>query len=438
MAKRLLIIQPSHYRSRSERTVVRIGKRKVVPLTLPYLAALTPPDWDVTLVDEQLDGIDFSAPADLVAITVWTINSLRAYDVADRFRRRGLPVIMGGPHMSFHGEEAAEHCDAVGVGEGEGIWRQMLADGENGRLRKFYRSDRLCDLQGLPTPRYELLNMGGYGYFKTFSVQSSRGCPFKCEFCSERLYLGSQYRRRPVAEVVEEIGRCGSRYILFADSNFAGRVENAMRLMEALIPLKLRWSALWSLRLCADGEFLDLAQRSGLLHVNIGIESISADALTEMNKKTNIVDTEKILGDLRRRGISYSLNFIFGADADREDIFPATLSFLMRNKAPAAYLNILTPHKGSALYDRLAAENRIIDSEGIGRWPGMSCHIKHPHFSPDALLRHVQELHNAFYSYRSMLARLPLPLTRSAIASWIVNFSERNSFRIGAENFSDY
>jgi len=438
MGKKLLIIQPSHYRSRSERTVVKIDKRKVVPLTLPYLAALTPAGWEVKLVDEQLDGIDFAAPADLVAITVWTINSLRAYDVADRFRRRGLPVIMGGPHMSFHSDEASEHCDAVGIGEGENIWSQMLADAENGNLRKLYRSDLLCDLQGLPGPRYELLNMDKYGYFKTFSVQSSRGCPFKCEFCSERLYLGSQYRCRPIAEVVEEIRRCGSRYILFADSNFAGRVENAMKLMEAIIPLKLRWSALWSLRLCADGEFLNLAQRSGLLHVNIGIESISADTLTEMNKKINMVNQEEILRDLRKRGISYSLNFIFGSDADREDIFPATLSFLMRNKVPAAYLNILTPHKGSALYDRLEAENRIIDSDGIGRWPGMSCHIKHPHFSPADLLRYVEELHNKFYSYRSMLARLPMPFTRAAVASWVVNFTERNSFQIGAENFSDY
>jgi len=438
MAKKLLIIQPSHYRNRRDPTVVRISKKKVVPLTLPYLAALTPPEWEVKLVDEQLDGIDFTTPADVVAITVWTINSLRAYAIADRFRDRGVPVLMGGPHISFHGEEAAAHCDALGIGEGEMIWRQMLADAETGSLRKIYRSAGPSDLKGLPRPRYNLLDMSKYGIFKTFSVQSSRGCPFRCEFCSERLYLGAQYRCRPIPEVVEEIRHCGSRYILFADSNFAGNADNAMQLMEAIIPLKLRWSALWSIRLCANREFMSLAQKSGLLHVNIGLESISPDTLKEMKKNINLVDQEEILRDLRRREISYSLNFIFGSDSEKEDVFPATLSFLLRNKVPAAYLNILTPHKGSVLYERLKAEHRIIDIEGIGRWPGMSCHIKLPNFSPAELVAHIQDLHRKFYSYRSMLARLPLPLHRSAIASWIINFAERNSFQTGAENFSEF
>jgi len=208
--------------------------------------------------------------------------------------------------------------------------------------------------------------------------------------------------------------------------------------MEAIIPLKLRWSALWSIRLCANREFMSLAQKSGLLHVNIGLESISPDTLKEMKKNINLVDQEEILRDLRRREISYSLNFIFGSDSEKEDVFPATLSFLLRNKVPAAYLNILTPHKGSVLYERLKAEHRIIDIEGIGRWPGMSCHIKLPNFSPAELVAHIQDLHRKFYSYRSMLARLPLPLHRSAIASWIINFAERNSFQTGAENFSEF
>ncbi|HRT71684.1 MAG TPA: cobalamin-dependent protein, partial [Syntrophales bacterium] len=143
MKKKLLIIQPSHYRSRYDPDVVRTRKRKVVPLTLPYLAALTPEDWDIELVDEQLDGVDFEAPADLVALTAWTINSLRAYAIADRFRQKGVPVIMGGPHMSFHWEEAQGHCDAVGVGEGEAIWPQMLADAAAGRLKKMYSAEQL-------------------------------------------------------------------------------------------------------------------------------------------------------------------------------------------------------------------------------------------------------------------------------------------------------
>lgn len=416
--------------------MIRSKKRKVVPLTLPYLAALTPPDWEVRLIDEQLDGMDFQAPCDLVAITVWTINSLRAYYIADRFRARGVTVIMGGPHVFFHVEEASAHCDSVGIGEGEMIWREMLSDAESGRLKKTYRSGVLPDLAGLPFPRYDLLDRRRFGFFKTYSVQSSRGCPCKCEFCSERFYLGDRYRSRPVPDVVEEIRRSGARNILFADSNFGGNAGKAMELMEALVPLKIRWSALWPARLCGSREFLDLAQRSGLLHVNIGLESIDPEALGEMNKKMNVMDYNGIFGDMRKRGISYSLNFIFGSDSDNCGTFEATLSFLLRHKVPTAYFNVLTPHKGSPLYERLKSADRIIDVEGLGRWPGTACYIRSLNFTPEELVREISGLHRNFYSWRSMLARLPLPLTKAAMASWLVNLAERKTSRIGAENFS--
>jgi radical SAM superfamily enzyme YgiQ (UPF0313 family) len=441
MAKRLFIIQPSHYRTRSNLSIHKSPKRTLVSLTLPYLAALTPPEWDVKLIDEQLTDVDFKAPADLVAITTWTINSFRAYEIADRFRQRGVPVVMGGPHTYFHCEEAAEHCDAVGIGEGENIWPAMLKDAASGRLKKVYRADPLPDLQGLPFPRYDLLDLRKHGFFKTFSIQSSRGCPFNCEFCSERFYLGERYRYRPVQEVIEEIKATKARNLLFADSNFAGKVDHTLELMEALIPLKVRWSSLWSAYLCTNQKFMDLAQRSGLLHVNIGIESIDPDTLDEMNKKVNKVrEYEEILTNLRKRGISYSLNFIFGWDREKKDIFRSTLAFLRRNKVPVAYFNILTPHKGTPLYDRMKAENRIIDMQHIGRWPGILCYIQPKDYSPEELEEKVKKMYLDFYRYSSMLARLPLPLTKAKIASWVVNFSQRKVSRAGdaMENFDDY
>ena len=440
MAKKLLIIQPSHYRTRSNLAIHKSRKRTLVPLTLPYLAALTPPEWDVRLLDEQLMDVDFEAPVDLVAITTWTINSFRAYEIADRFRKKGVPVMMGGPHTCFYSEEAAEHCDAVGIGEGENIWPGMLEDAARGRLRKVYRPDSVPTLQGLPLPRYDLLDLRKYGFFKTFSVQSSRGCPFKCEFCSERFYLGESYRYRPVREVIEEIQATKAKNILFADSNFAGKIDHTLELMEALIPLKVRWSSLWSAYLCTNQKFMDLAQRSGLLHVNIGIESLDPDALDEMNKKVNKADQyREILTNLRKRGISYSLNFIFGLDTEKRDVFRSTLSFLRENKVPAAYFNILTPHKGTPLYERMKAENRIIDIDHIGRWPGIICYIRPTHYSPQELEEKVKKMYTDFYSYSSMRARLPLPFTKANIASWVINFSQRKVSRAGeAENFDDY
>jgi len=426
MRHRLLIIQPSYYRSKTDRTVFRTRRRSVVNLTLPYLAALTPTHWEIRLLDEQLQPIDFDYPADLVAITTCTLNSLRAYDIAAEFRQRGVPMIMGGPHTFFHAEEAGEHCSAVGVGEAESIWPQMIEDARQGRLKGLYRADRLPSLAGLRLPRYDLLNLRSYGPFKTFVVVSSRGCPFRCEFCSERFLLGDGYRCRPVPEVIQEITHCGSRNILFGDSNFGGKRSHAMELMEALIPLKVRWSALWSAYLCNDTQFMDLAQRSGLLHVNIGIESLNSNTLEGMNKRFNKPHRyAEMLADLRRRGISYSLNFIFGWDGETESAFRATLKFLQDHKVPVAYFNILTPVKGTPLYDRFQNEGRILNIQEIDRWPGQICYIKPLYGTSATLESNIQRMYRDFYSLPSIVSRLPMPLTKASVASWVINFFQR-------------
>jgi radical SAM superfamily enzyme YgiQ (UPF0313 family) len=438
---KLFIIQPSHYRSKSSPALHKTRKRTLVGLTLPYLAALTPKEWDVTLIDEQLADIDFEAPVDLVAITTWTINSFRAYEIADRFRQRGVQVIMGGPHTSFYSGEAAEHCDAVGVGEGEIIWPKMLEDARRGRLQKIYRAESFHPLSRLPFPRYDLLNLRKYGLIKTFSVQSSRGCPFRCEFCSERFYLGQKYRYRPVEDVVEEIRRNKAKNILFADSNFAGKIAHTVKLMEALIPLKVRWSTLWSAYLCKNREFVDLAKKSGLLHVNLGIESIDRSTLAGMNKRVNRVNEYKeIFQTLRSRGISYSVNLIFGWDTETKEVFGSTLAFLMEHKVPVAYFNILTPHRGTPLYDTMKAENRILDDHHMGRWPGLHCYIKPAYCTAEEMEDYVRSMYKDFYRFPSMVRRLPPPVTKANIASWVVNVSQRKVARAGAamENFDDY
>jgi radical SAM superfamily enzyme YgiQ (UPF0313 family) len=437
---KLHIIQPTHYLSPTDRALHKTKKRSVVNLTLPYLAALTPKEWDVTLIDEQVTDVDFSVAVDVVAISTWTMNSIRAYEIADRFRERGVTVLMGGPHTFFHAEEAAVHCDAVGSGEGETIWPQMLNDAASGSLKKFYRAEKLHDLQHLPMPRYDLINLKQYDWFKTYSVQTSRGCPFRCEFCSERLYLGHAFRHRPTQDVIDEIKHTGARNFLFADSNFAGNVSHAMELMQALIPLKVRWSALWSAYLCGNEPFLDLAKRSGLLHVNIGMESINSETLASMNKKINKVgEYRRFLRNLNKRGISYSLNFIFGWDTDNESAFSSTLGFLMDNKVPAAYFNILMPDKGTALYDRMVEENRLTNIEEMGRWPGDRCYIKPRNLTPETLEKGVKEMYTRFYSYSSMLSRLPLPVTMANIASLVINFSQRKVGQDGSlETFDEF
>ena len=423
---KILIIQPSHYISKTDRTVFKSRRRALVPLALPYLAALTPAGWDVTLVDEQLQDVNFDTKPDLVAITSWTVHSIRGYDIARVFRDRGIPVIMGGPHVWFYPEEAAEHCDAIGIGEGEQVWSRMLQDAAAGRLQKVYRGPQMPSIAGLPLPRWDMLDLKRYGPFKTFTLLSSRGCPMQCEFCSERLYLGGGFRVRPVEDVIEEIKHCGSKNVFFGDSDFGGKRVHAMQLMEAMIPLKLRWSALWTSFLCYDDEYMDLAQRSGLLHVNMGIESINPETLKGMNKRFNKVDKYSLmLENLRKRGISYSLNFIFGWDNETPAVFNSTLEFLAREKVPVAYFNILCPEKGTMFYEKMKKDDRILRLDDIGRFPGEFCHIKPKNFTAEELEKNVQDMYLKFYSWKSMLKRLPMPVSQANIASWVVNFSQK-------------
>ena len=441
MKPRLLIIQPSFYQSRKTRKVAKVRRRQLVSLVLPYLAALTPSDWDITLVDEILQPVDLDAPVDLVAITTWTLNSYRAYDLAREFRKRGRTVIFGGPHLYWFSEEAQEHGDAVGVGEAEILWKTMLQDALAGRLKPVYRAEQVKDLSNLPMPRYDLLDLSRYGLIKTFAVQATRGCPLACEFCSERLYLGGGFRVRPVQDVVDEIKRLPSRNIFFAESNFGIKRRHAMELMEAIIPLRLRWSSLWSMNLCYDKEFLDLAQRSGLLHVNIGMESIDGQTIASMRKLQNKTDRyHTVLSDLRRRGISFSLNFVFGWDTETSEVFPNTLRFLEEEKVPVAYFNLLTPNKGTSFYDRMRQQDRIIDEPEIGRWPGQPCHIKPLFCTPEELQHDVEGMYRKFYSLPSIVRRLPMPLNTSAIASWVLNLSQRRvATRADTEdNFTSY
>jgi radical SAM superfamily enzyme YgiQ (UPF0313 family) len=231
-----------------------------------------------------------------------------------------------------------------------------------------------------------------------------------------------------VEEVVDEIKRTRSRWLLFAESNFGGKRNYAMEMMEAILPLKIRWSTLWSINMCSDREFMDLAQRSGLLHLNLGMESIDPDTINGMHKRQNKVNEyHDILCDLRRRGISYSLNFVFGWDTETLGAIPSTVQFLREHKVPVAYFNILTPEKGTAFYDRMASENRILNEPEMNRYPGQHCHFKPAFCTPDEIVRKVQDAYREFYSWPSMLSRLPFPKTQSDFASWVMNFSLRKT-----------
>ncbi|MBI4697080.1 MAG: radical SAM protein [Gammaproteobacteria bacterium] len=432
---KLMIVQPTPLHSPQKPIPYRIRKRKLVGAIMPYLAALAPRDWDVELVDDAIEEPDYAKPVDVVAITVRTVTSLRAYEIARRFRERNVTVLMGGPHITFHAEEAANHADAICIGEGEEIFPKMLEDAAAGRLRKIYRRDSMASLENMPAPRWDLLNMKDYVFYRPFVIQHSRGCPFSCHFCAEiRLNGDYGFRARPIEEIVEDIRRCGSRHVFFAASQFIGNKGRTMQFLEALVPLKIRWSALFSAHFCLDADLLTLAKRSGLLHVNMGIESISQDTLKSMskgfNKAHHYADVIRVLHSL---DISYSFNFVLGADTDTRETFRSTLAFLHENKVDAAYFNLLVPLKGSPLYDEMKAEDRIIDEPNMERWPGVCCHFEPRNFTPEELVNEVKGMQRDYYSWRAMTRRLKFPRSESNFASWNVNLTQRKVARNSGE-----
>ena len=428
---KILIIQPTHFERPHSKSLYKSKARALIPLTLPYLAALVPEGHSITLVDEQIEELDFEQDCDCVLITSTILTSFRAYEIADRFRNRGIPVIIGGPHCTFYGEEVLEHADAIVVGEGETQVPKVIRDLESGGLtRKIYKARELHDLKGLPFPRYDLLSPKIFPRFPTYSVQTTRGCPYRCEFCAERYHLGERYRMRPVDEVIEEIKHTGSKQIFFADSTFAGNRSRTMELMERLIPQKIRWSTLWNTFRCLDREFMELAKKSGLLHINMGVESIKKDTLKNMNKKTTPADRlEEVVKVLRKLGISFSFNLIFGWDTDKLEDFDATLDFLIKNKVHVAFFNVFSPHKGTKIYDRYLKEGRLIDPYNMGRWPGIIAEIYPKNYSPQELEQNVLRLYRKFYSWPSILRRLPPPVTKAYIASWFMNLQERRLYK---------
>jgi radical SAM superfamily enzyme YgiQ (UPF0313 family) len=426
---RLHIIVPTHFAHPFSSQLYTTKKRDVVPLTLPYLAALVPKGIDLVLSDEQTQPLDVTLACDCVFISAMILTSLRAYEIADAYRAKGIPVIIGGPHCHFYSEEVLEHADAVAIGEGETLIPRILSDLNQGRLERVYRAEPLADLSGLPFPRHELLDPRTFSRFRTVAVQTSRGCPHSCEFCAERYYLGERYRLRPVDEVIEEIRYTKSRQIFFADSTFAGKRSRTMELMERLVPLKIRWSTLWNTNRVLDREFMLLAKRSGLLHLNMGVESIKQETLDGMNKRTTKADQlGEVVRTLRDLDISFSFNLIFGWDTDHTEDFSSTLDFLIRNKVHVAFFNVFTPHKGTRIYDRYLAEDRFRDLKNMGRWPGIIAEIHPRNFTAEELEEGIKGLYRGLYSWPSILRRLPFPKSKASLASWFMNLSQRKMF----------
>jgi len=343
-----------------------VGRKKVFNgktfrfslLSLLSVAAETPEEHEVRIVDEQVERTPWDADVDLVGITCMTALAPRAYEVAERFRVRGIPVVLGGMHPTFLPEEALQHADAVVVGEAEGIWQQVLREAASGKLQGVYRSENLPDLNGLRPPRRELLRSGKYA--RVHAVQATRGCPARCDFCSVTAFNHNCQRQRPVPEVVEEVASLPARSLLFVDDNLTAEKEYARALFEGLVPLRKRWVAQSSLSVARDSRMLDLAAQAGCRGLFIGLETFSDENLRNVKKHTHrVAEYREAVSLLHSRGIGVEAGIVLGFDGDDATVFRETLHLLDDLKIDLAQVSIATPLPGTPFFESM--RDRVFD-----------------------------------------------------------------------------
>ncbi|MFQ6098061.1 MAG: B12-binding domain-containing radical SAM protein [Armatimonadota bacterium] len=428
---KMLLIRPKNVLD-----IVRHGKALMSQLGLAAVAALAPKRFETRIVDENVEPLDFDAPTDLVGITATTPCAPRAYEIGDEFRRRSRFVFMGGPHPSLMPEEALQHADAVVIGEAEGAADRLFEDILAGRPRRIYKAEQLPDLSRLPSPRRDLLR--GHGFIET--IETSRGCPHNCTFCSATLLFGKRYRFRPVSHVMDEVRRVRRKFVFFSDDNIFGKPSRAKELLSAVNDAGVRWIGQGCINFIDDEELLELTARScdGIF---VGFESLCPDSISEAGKRVNRTHTpEEAVEKIHDAGIPIMGAFIIGFDSDSPDVCERTRDFIERSGIEAPQVTILTPYPGTVLRTRLEAEGRILNSDW-SRYTAMQV-VHQPlirladgtHMSAEALKRAYDAMCDKLYSLRAILRRVWRARSRLTVRRMItylsMNLYYRSVYRI--------
>ena len=416
------------------------------PLGLLIVAGLTPPDWEVTIIDENLNLPDYQAVArpDLVGITAFTSQASRAYEVAGEFRNRGVPVVMGGVHATMCLEEAAGHVDSVVTGEAESVWAQVLQDVRQGDLQPVYAGQHVS-MEDVPPARNDLLTSG----YALGSIQTTRGCPLDCGFCSVPAFSGRRYRQRPIAKVVAEFRTIQEKLVLIVDDNLIGtsarHVGRAKDLFRAMIRAKLgkKWICQATINMADDKELLALAAKAGCKGVFVGFESPTKEGLAEVGKKFNILNNRDFRASVRRiqqHSIAVVGSFIMGLDTDRRGIGKRIAETANHYGVDLLDVLFLTPLPGTRLWDKMKAQGRIAADSFPEDWKYFTLTLPVGRYKNLSRPRIIQEMHicnRRFYSMGRILRRLwsNALRRRAPLFSLVSNLSFRRNIRTDRDLF---
>ena len=449
--KRLLLINPSNpLISMLKLKENRWNRYRLwQPLGLMTLAALTPPEWEPSIVDENLGKPDYGAMArpDLVGISAFTSQANRAYELSSRFRAQGVPVVMGGIHATTRPDEALEYVDAVVTAEADDVWPRVLGDARDGCLARRYKGGHV-ELNDLPAARHDLLPAG----YVFGSVQTTRGCPLDCSFCSVKAISGTGYRQRPIPDVVREMALIREHGVLVVDDNLIGtrpeHLERAKELFRAMSEAELgkEWIAQVTINFADDEELMTLAARAGCRGVYIGFESPTAAGLGELRKRFNLAgdrDLRAAVRRIQRHKILVVGSFIIGLDVDGPGIGQRVADAASRYAVNFMNVMFLTPLPGTRLWDKMEAEERIFLNQFPYDWQHYTMGFpvaRYGQLSVDGSIREIEECNRRFYSLPRLARRVGRDLLarRQPVRSLVSNLAYRNNSRLSRRAHSEF
>ena len=405
---RLLLVNPERM-GRGQSSVRFVD---ATPLALPTLRALTPDGVEVRIVDEGHEAIPYDEPWDLVGVTTMLHVSPRASSIAGEFRARGTPVVLGGVFPSLWPDQVADQADAIVVGEAEAVWGQVIHDAERGRLQPRYEAARRVDMDQLPfIPPDCFPDEDPY-----YSIESTRGCPYRCDFCTVTALYGSSFRHRPIDHVLRQLEAFEDRWVSFVDDNVTGDPRYARRLFREMIPLGRKWNGQFSLHFARDAELIGLAAESGCQMLFTGIESLDAANLRAVNKRgADPSRYREWIRTVHDAGIAVYASFMFGFEQDDPDVFQRTLEFCEDNQIELALFSTVVTYEGGDFHGQLLEEGRLFETD-LTRFNGQYATYHPRGMTASQLEDGLAGLWSDFYSRRSIQARLSHLLDRERAA----------------------